>query len=180
MNKIYITRMHSSRMRTGCALTISGVGGVHPRRIFLGEKKLKKKEKKFGGPPQKFQTPLKISDSPSPLRKFQTPPKISDPPKNFRPPPDQARYPPQKFQTPLGPGHSPCGQTDACKLITLAQLRCGRKQGGLHKISRSQVFRLQRFHRYRSRNIAQIRKETTNTWEYKVGNNANIAYFVRL
>ena len=55
--------MHSSRMRTSHALTVSGgegaLGGlVHPRRIFWGEKKLKKKEnKKFGEPPRKFGGP---------------------------------------------------------------------------------------------------------------------------
>ena len=28
--------------------------------------------------------------------------------------------------------------------------------------------------------MVKIKKETENTWEYKVGNNANIAIFVRL
>ena len=53
--------MHSSRMRTGRALTVSG-GMVHPR-IFWGEKN----EKKFGDPPPK---------------NWRHPP----PPKNWKPP----------------------------------------------------------------------------------------------
>ena len=57
------TRMHSSRMRTGRALTVSGGGGrvcVHPSRIFLGGgRNWKKKKKKFRYPPPKiwYQTP---------------------------------------------------------------------------------------------------------------------------
>ena len=35
------------------------------------------------------------------------------------------------------------------------------------------------FHLY-EQHILQIKKETTNVWEYKVGNNANIASFVLL
>ena len=88
------TRMHSSRMRTGRALTVSGGGGVHPRRIFWGEKKLKKKkkEKKIwrNPPPENFRPPRKIGD----------PPKISDPPKIGDTPRDQTH--PPKFQTPPG------------------------------------------------------------------------------
>ena len=38
-------------MRTGRALTVSG-GGCIPEEIFLGEKKLKKKKKKFQTPPK--------------------------------------------------------------------------------------------------------------------------------
>ena len=37
--------MHSSRMRTGRALTVSG-GGVHPRRNFFGGKEIEKKKEK--------------------------------------------------------------------------------------------------------------------------------------
>ena len=36
IKKLANTRMHSSRMRTGRALTVSG-GGVHPRRNFGGK-----------------------------------------------------------------------------------------------------------------------------------------------
>ena len=71
--------MHSSRMHTAHALTISGGGLVHPRRNF-GEKKLKKKEKNLETPPKKWETPRKIVD---------TPRKIGDPPKNWRPPCEQ-------------------------------------------------------------------------------------------
>ena len=86
-------------MRTGRALTVSG-GGVHPRRIFLGEKKLKrkKKEKKIWDPPKNFRAP---------------PPKISDTPRNRPTPPP----PPPRWTEFL---------THASENITLAQLRCGR------------------------------------------------------
>ena len=57
-------------MRTGSALTVSG--GVHPRRIFLGGKKIDKKRKK------KLETPRKIGDTPPdqipPPRDQTTPP----------------------------------------------------------------------------------------------------------
>ena len=107
-------------------------GGVQPRRIFFGKKKLKKK---FGGNPPP--SPLKISDTPPkifsdtplPPENFRHPPEISDPPRKFQTPPRKFQTPPEKFQTPPGPGHlppPPRGQTHACKLITLAQLRCGR------------------------------------------------------
>ena len=93
-------RMHSSRMRTGHALTVlGGEGGWRvciPEEFFWGENKLKKKKKK-------------ISDTPSPKFGADTP----HPP---TPPKIWSRQPPPP----------PCGQTDACKLITLAQLRCGR------------------------------------------------------
>ena len=54
--------MHSSRMRTGRALTVSGGGGWRvciPEEIFWGENKLKKKRKKnFRTPPENLgQTP---------------------------------------------------------------------------------------------------------------------------
>ena len=62
--------MHSSRMRTGRALTVSGGGGVHPRRNFLGENKLgKKKEKKISDTP-----PQNLGQTPPPPNLGQTPP----------------------------------------------------------------------------------------------------------
>ena len=110
-------------MRTGHALTVSGGVVGASQKNFLGGKKLKKKEKKFGDPP-------KIGDHPPPAPQKigdHTPPnppkKIGDPPKNWRPPPPgKLETPPDKLETtpPL------CGQTHACKNITLAQLRCGR------------------------------------------------------
>ena len=47
MNKNEETRIHSSRMHTGRSVTVSG--GLHPRRIFWGEKLEEKFElrKKF-------------------------------------------------------------------------------------------------------------------------------------
>ena len=62
--------MHSSRMRTGRALTIWG-GVCIPERFFWGKEIEKKKRKKI------FRHPPKISDPP---RKFQTPPKNLDTP----------------------------------------------------------------------------------------------------
>ena len=56
-------------------------------------------------PPENLETP------PTP-EKFRHPRKFGDPPG-----PD-----PPRAQTTPAP---PCGQTDACELITLAQLRCG-------------------------------------------------------
>ena len=87
--KTYQTRMHSSRMRTGRALTVSRGGGLHPEEIFWGEKKLKKKEKKkFGGTsPENFRHPPKNFRHP---QKFQTPP-----------------FPSKILDTPLGPGQVP-------------------------------------------------------------------------
>ena len=86
------TRMHSSRMRTGRALTISG-GGCIPAGFFLGGKRnWKKKEKKI------FQTPRKIW-SRHPPRKFG-----ADPPENLEetpPPKIWSRHPPENLeQTP--------------------------------------------------------------------------------
>ena len=79
--------MHSSRMRTGRALTISG---CIPEE-FLGGKKLKKKEKNFWRPPKNLETPWKIGD----------PPKIWRPPKNLETPPQNWRPPTEKLETPL-------------------------------------------------------------------------------
>ena len=66
--------MHSSRMRTGHTLTISGgVGGCASQKGFLGGKEIEKKKMDISDPPENFRPP----------RKFQTPlPKISDPPVN--------------------------------------------------------------------------------------------------
>ena len=72
--------MHSSRMRTGRALTVWGGGWlVYPRIIFGGGKEIeKKKKKKFGDPPRKLETPPEnfthTHTPPSPPRKFQNPP----------------------------------------------------------------------------------------------------------
>ena len=62
--------MHSSRMRTGRALTVWG--GASQKDFFWGKEIEKKKKKKIGDPP-----------------------KISDPPERLETPPprDQARYP---------------------------------------------------------------------------------------
>ena len=102
------TRMHSSRMRTGRALTVVG-GGVHHRRIFFWRgKKLKKEEKKFQTPPRKFQTPPRKFGADPPQNLEQTPP----PPKKFgadtppkfgadTPPKIWSRHPPENLeQTP--------------------------------------------------------------------------------
>ena len=81
------TRMHSSRMHTGCALTVSGGGGwvglVHPRRIFWGGKEIeKKKKKKFGGtPPRKFGgTPPENLEEP-PQKIWRNPPRTRPDPR---------------------------------------------------------------------------------------------------
>ena len=100
------TRMHSSRMHTGHALTVSGGGLVHPRRIFFRKRNWKKKKKKIWRPPKKLETPPKFGDTTPPKKKFGDPPEI--------------------WRNPPRPDHPPCGQTHACKNITLAQLRCGR------------------------------------------------------
>ena len=102
------TRMHSSRMRTARALTLSVGGGglVHPRRNF-GEKIEKKRGKKFGDPPKNWRhPPEKLETTPSPknwrhppkkLEPAPRPRKIGDtPPKNWKPPPKNWRHhPPQ-------------------------------------------------------------------------------------
>ena len=94
------TRMHSSRMHTGRALTVLGGGCVCvSQQDFGGGKEIgKKKEKKISDPPEiSDQThththpPKKISDQ-IPPQKFQTRP---PPPKNFRP------------DTPTPPGADP-------------------------------------------------------------------------
>ena len=106
------TRMHSSRMRTGRSVTVSGGGGLHPRRNF-GEKKLEKKLelKKIELPPPKNWRPLwKIEDlsknwrPPQKLetpKKLETPWKIGDPLKNWRPP--QNWRPPKNWRPPGRP-----------------------------------------------------------------------------
>ena len=102
--------MHSSRMRTGRALTVSGGGGglVHPRRIFLGGgRKLKKKRKKnFGDPPKIWRTPSKNWRPPENL---ETPENLEDPPKIWRPPNIWRHPPTRKFGEPPGtrPPHAP-------------------------------------------------------------------------
>ena len=67
------TRMHSSRMRTGRALTVSGEGGggwCIPEEIFWGKRNWKKRKKNFGdpqnleNPPENLETPLKIWRTP--------------------------------------------------------------------------------------------------------------------
>ena len=59
-------RMHSSRMRTGRALTIGGGGGFGAsQKNFFGGKEIEKKKKKnLEEPPQKFGDPQKIGDPP--------------------------------------------------------------------------------------------------------------------
>ena len=88
------TRMHSSRMRTGRALTVSG-GVMHPRRNF-GKKNLKKKFGEPLSPPRKIGDPQKIGDTPP--EKLETPPfkKLETPPKNWRhrPPGTRPPHPP--------------------------------------------------------------------------------------
>ena len=79
------TRMHSSRMRTGRALTVSG-GGCIPEGFFWGkeiEKKMKKKI--WRNPPENLRHP---PENLRPPRKFETPPK------NFRPPGTRPGTPP--------------------------------------------------------------------------------------
>ena len=52
------TRMHSSRMRTGRALTVSG--GASQKDFFGGKRNWKKKKKKLEEPPRNFQPPEKL------------------------------------------------------------------------------------------------------------------------
>ena len=101
--------MHSNRMRTGRALTVSGVGGggggvggcAYQKNFYLGENKLKKKFKKISDPPQKFGAdPPKIWVRHPPENLGQTvPPRKfgSDPPENL------GQTPPRKF----GPDPTP-------------------------------------------------------------------------
>ena len=129
------TRMHSSRMCTGCALTVSRGGGVGASQKKLWEKNLKKKTR----PPQK---------KPDTPRKNQTPPQKKpgtrmhssrmctsraltvarggvgasqkklwekNLKKKTRPPPQKTRHTPQKKpDIPPGPGqvHPPPPWTD--------------------------------------------------------------------
>ena len=73
--------MHSSRMRTGRALTVSGGGGVGAsQKIFLGGKNIEKKRKKnLEDPPQnledppKLETPEKLETTPPPRKFGDTP-----------------------------------------------------------------------------------------------------------
>ena len=89
--------MHSSRMHTGRALTISGagggcggVGGCASQKNFLGGKEIEKKRKKISDTP-----PKKILSRPPPQNLGQTPPRKfgSDNP----PPKIWVRHPPRKF-----------------------------------------------------------------------------------
>ena len=121
----------------GCVLAAhllsrgGGGGWVHPRRIFWGKEIEKKRKKNLENPPKISDTPLKISDTPP--ENFRNPLEISDTPQKFQTPSENFRHPP-KFQTPRqfqtpppGPDQvPPRGQTHTCKLITLAQLCCGR------------------------------------------------------
>ena len=85
--KKFNTRMHSSRIRTGRALTVlgGGAGWCIPEEFFLGGgKKLKKKRKK---------------NLETPLRKF------GGSPPNWRPPPENLEDPPKIWRIPPGPDH---------------------------------------------------------------------------
>ena len=80
----YLTRMHSSRMRTGHALTVSGEmgGGWCIPEEILGEKNWKKRrKKKFGDPLKNWRTPPEKLETPSE--------KLETHPKNWRPTRDQ-------------------------------------------------------------------------------------------
>ena len=69
-------------MRTGRAFTVVGGVCASQKDFFWGKEIEKKKEKKFGDPPQN------ISDTPP--QNFRPPPKISDPPRKYQmPPPGQ-------------------------------------------------------------------------------------------
>ena len=69
--------MHSSRVRTGRALTVSGGGWCIPEEI-LGAKKLKKKKKKLEPPPKDWKDPPKEWKD-TPPEKFETPKKLETP-----------------------------------------------------------------------------------------------------
>ena len=93
------TRMHSSRMRTGRALTVSGRGGVgaSQKKFFGGKEIEKKKRKKIWRPPKNWRPPEKLENPQkleTPLEKLETPKKLENPPKNWRPPPPQDQTPP--------------------------------------------------------------------------------------
>ena len=126
-------------MRTGRALTVSGArGGVHPRRIFLGENKLKKKKKKqIQTPPQNSEQtppPENLGQTPPPQNLGQTPP-----PENLGQTPPQkiwVRHPPQKFgsdtpprvdrQTPVNllpwPNFVAAGKNYGCRSNTVGSI----------------------------------------------------------
>ena len=70
----HTTRMHSSRMRTGRALTVSGGGVGASQKNFLGGGELKKKGKKIGDPPETLETPPKNWRPPEKLE--TTPPPV--------------------------------------------------------------------------------------------------------
>ena len=93
------TRMHSSRMRTGRALTVSGGGGWCIPEEILGKKNLKKKKKNWR-PPQKLETTPRKLEYPPPPRKIGEPPQIGDPPPGTRPPPPGTRSPPPGTRSP--------------------------------------------------------------------------------
>ena len=80
--------MHSSRMRTARALTVSGGGFGASQKKLWGKKIEKKRKKNFGDPPEKLETPRKIEDTSPPGPDPPTPP-----PKIWRHPPCEQNHP---------------------------------------------------------------------------------------
>ena len=129
------TRMHSSRMRTGRSLSVSvgGVpgprgGGYLVRGVYLVQRVVYLVRRVYlvwgvvPGPGGMYLVQGGCLPGTSPLGPYQL----------LHHPRDQTRYTPlEPDQVPPRPRTRPgtprrCGQTHACKLITLAQLRCGR------------------------------------------------------
>ena len=69
--------MHSSRMRTARALTVSGGGGASQKK-FWGKRNWKKKEKKIEK--KNLETPRKIGDTPPKNERHPLPKKLETPP----------------------------------------------------------------------------------------------------
>ena len=107
--------MHSSRMRTGCSLTIcltllrEGGIWVYPQRKQKSKKHFP--PKKIRGSPLTPPTPPEKLDTPQNWR----PPKIGDPLKNWRPPKIGDPQPPPSWdQTPPTPPPHPGLTCKAC------------------------------------------------------------------
>ena len=90
-----------------------------------------KTHKKVSCPPKNFkkQECIPVGCVPAAQRPYPGRGNLETPPQNLETP-RKIGDPPRKFGDPPGPDHHhvppPPGQTDACELITLAQLRCGR------------------------------------------------------
>ena len=120
------TRMHSSRMRTTCSLTVSHhilctppSNHACPLQPCMPPPQPHMPPSNHAHPPPTMHVPPPTTHAP---HNHACPPQPCMPPSNHACPPANHTHPPCNHAYPL----APCGQTDTCKKITFVNFNCGR------------------------------------------------------